>query len=59
MRTISSCAAAEPSIKTLRIADDEKLAVWKKKERKLLCEKSHMPESHEDIARVIDGPQRL
>ena len=52
------CCGRALRSKLLRIADDEKLAVWKKKESKLLCQKSHMPESHEDIARVIDGPQR-
>ena len=43
MRTSSTCAATELFI----IADDGKLAAWKKKERLLLCEKSVVPESHD------------
>ena len=44
--------------KQLRFADDDKVTVWKKKAHKLLCEKSLRPESHENKAKVLGGPQR-
>ena len=44
--------------KLLRMADYDILTVWKNKERQLLCETSLRSESHEDIAKVLGGPQR-
>ena len=51
LRVAFTCQEALPEL--WRIADDKKLAVGKKKERQLVCEKSLMSESHQDITRVM------